>query len=104
LAPHLGAVLGSPGGFPFFSHPLRKAVECSFEAIFSIFRGRSLTVTTNLSNNCLTAVTDIYVPHNHLADFSSVAVQSLHLRRESSQQFRGVIDIGIDSIWRLTFP
>jgi len=26
LAPHLGAVFGSPGGFPFFSHPLRAGV------------------------------------------------------------------------------
>jgi hypothetical protein len=56
------------------------------------------------SNDRLTALIDIYVPDDHLlADLSTVAVQSLHLSRESSQQFRGAMDIRIHSFCRLAF-
>jgi hypothetical protein len=105
LAPHLGAVFGSPGGFPFFSHPFRAGDVSSFNFVCGIFRGSlSTTVMAHGSNDRLTALIDIYVPHDHLlAALSAVAVQSLHLRRESSRQFRGAIDVGIHPVCRLAF-
>jgi hypothetical protein len=105
LAPHLGAVFGSPGGFPFFSNPFRAGVIYSLDFVCVIFRkSLSTTVMAHGSNDRLTALIDIYVSHERrLAELSTVAVQSLHLRREGSQQFRCVIDVGIHSFWRLAF-
>src|ERR1035441_5825860 len=99
VAPHLGAVFGSAGGFPFFSHPLRAVVVCSLDFVCVIFRGSlSTTVMAHGSNDRLTAFIDIYVPHDHrLAELSTVTVQGLHLRRKGSQQFRCAIDVGIHS-------
>jgi len=43
---------------------------------------------------CPTALIDIYVPHDYLlADLAAVAVHSLHLSGEGSQQFRSAIDV-----------
>lgn len=67
LAPHRGAVLGSPGGFPFFSHPLRGGIGCSFDFIFVIFcRSLSTTVVAYGADDRLAAVTDVYVTDHHL--------------------------------------
>ena len=106
LAPHLGALFGSPGGFPFFSHPFRGVAGCSFDFVWVIFSGgRSTTVLAHRANDGLTAFIDIYVSHYHLvSDLSTVAIQSLHLHRESSHQFRGEIDIGIYDERYLAFP
>ena len=106
FASHLGAVFGSPGGFPFFSHPLRAEAVGSFDFVCVIFRGGlSTTVLAHRPNDRLTALIDVYVPHDHrLADLSTVSVQSLHLRRESSQQFRGEMDVGFCCFWRLVLP
>jgi hypothetical protein len=81
-------------------------VVCSFDLVCVIFLGGlSTTIMTHGSNDCLTALIDIHVPHDHLlADFSAVAVQSFHLRRESPQQFGSAIDVGIHRFCRLAFP
>ncbi len=99
-------MLGSPGGFPFFSHPLRGGIGCSFDFIFVIFcRSLSTTVVAYGADDRLAAVTDVYVTDDHLlAGLPTVAVQSFNLRRESSQQLRRSVDVGIclDGKWYVT--
>jgi hypothetical protein len=87
LAPHLAAVFGSPGGFPFLSQPFRGGSGCSF-FIFPVILLGSLFTTgwAHQPNDRLAAVIDIHIPYNHrLADSSPMAVQSLHLRCEGSE-------------------
>jgi hypothetical protein len=64
----------------------------------------SATVAAHGSDDRLTAINDIYISYNHLlAELPAVAVESFHLRRESSQQFRGSLDVEIHSFCRLVF-
>lgn len=103
LAPHLGALFGSPGGFPFFSHLLRGSGFCSVGIVCVIFRGSlSTTVMAHGSNDRLNALIDIYTPHDHLlAELAAMAVQSLYLRREHARQLRDAIDVAVHFLDRL---
>jgi hypothetical protein len=61
------------------------------------FWSLSRTRMVDRSHNRLTAVTDIHISYDHLlADFSTVTVQSLHLRGEGAQQFVSAVYIRID--------
>jgi hypothetical protein len=81
LAPHLGAVFGSPGGFPFFNQPFRGGFVWSFGFLCAIVCGDlSGAGMVCRSNDRLAAVIDVYIPNDHLlADLSPMAVQGLHL-------------------------
>jgi len=48
-----------------------------------------------------TAVMDVHIPDDHLADFSPVTIQRFHLRSESSQKFVCPIYVGLNHFWRL---
>jgi len=100
FAPHLGAVFGSPGGFPFFSQPLRLGFICPSNCLCVIFPADFFSDRFVYgSNDRLTTVVDIYVPDDHrLADLATVAIQTLHLRRERSQQSNGTINVGVNSL------
>ena len=86
MAPQRGAEFGLPGRLPFFSQPLPGPVACSSALLRAIFcRGLSKTRMSHGAHDRLAAVVDIYVPNDHLlADFSSIAIQSFHLRSKSS--------------------
>ena len=96
LAPHRGALLGSPGGFPFLSHPRRFAWGS-----FSFFLTSPPLV--NIAYNSLSPFIDMdMLDRDLLLTSSSISFQSFHLRRERSQHLGCLVYVGLFSFNGLT--
>jgi hypothetical protein len=87
LAPHRGAMLGSPTGLLFFSHPRRFAWGSLL--VFLVIPTPRCTVVYG-PNNGLTAAVNMNVLDSHLLfPFTPICFERFHLRCKRSQQTIG---------------
>jgi hypothetical protein len=90
LAPHRGAVLGSPTGLLFFSHPRRLAWGSSF-AIIDIPAPRLLPSGRHHAHNGLPATMNMHVLYlDLLLPFAPIHLERLHLLCEGLSVVLGV--------------
>jgi len=90
LAPHRGALLGSPAGLPFFSHPRRFAWG-SLIAISLIPLPPVVASCSHCAHNGLAATMYVYVfDRAVLFSFAAILFQCVYLGRKCPQQPTGV--------------
>jgi hypothetical protein len=98
LTPHRGAVLGSPAGLPFFSHPRRFAWGSMIAISFSPLP-RVVDSCSHRANNGLAATMYVYVLDcAMLFPVGAMLFQCFHLGRKRPQQPIGVAHINVDTL------
>jgi hypothetical protein len=103
MAPHRGAVLGSPAGLPFFSHPRRFAWG-SLIAISFIPLPPVLASCRHCAHNGLAATMYVYVfDRAVLFPFAAILFQYFHLGRKCPQQPIGVAHTNVNTMVGLIF-
>jgi hypothetical protein len=102
LAPHRGALLKSPGGLPFFSHPRRLSWGCA--STLAVISPPSLVV--HRPHNGLAALVDMDVLNRDflLSALAPVLLQGFHLGREGLQQPYSLVNVFLPCFQGYTSP
>ena len=103
LAPHRGAVLGSPVGLPFLSHPRRCAWGSSLVLVLIPTSTPTSGVTYRANDGLATAMNMDMLDFHFLFSLTPISLKRFHLRRVGSHQPIGEVGVQLNGWVRLTF-